>query len=432
MLTFKKKMTEAVFNLVTERKGATDVVRSAPIRFASTWTPSDDHDAATKKYVDDNGSSTPQEQQNMIYYSTAGPKDGVTADGLTLDSAFGDLSLAVAAANAAAAEATPYVVYCSDDGEVNVDAILGLSGYVSLWAPNLNVTAEAIELTNHTAVTVRKFTGVVTMDNVAADAKAYFTCATTITGSLESTRFTNTYDVYVRTAAFVGHVSSAETDAKWHLECDTFLGYFTIGSGSQLSLHAKRLDLTDSVGQVTGTVYIDAELISPINLDSTVVDGNLYVRSNYTVTRDALTDWFTETQRTCMNYPMTHIYDTHDMQFEMVGSDPAVNSGVTVVVCRMSNFCLIQVDSIRFAEQNAGNAVRSTLEMTTLLRSATHDSSSYLMGVDDGTTLLCKATMSFEAPNAGLITIVPYSEVGVFSGVGELMLPGFCIVVNLP
>lgn len=48
----QKSMMTPVNRLVTSEMG-TSYIRSAPIQFSSTWTPTGDYDAATKIYVDD-------------------------------------------------------------------------------------------------------------------------------------------------------------------------------------------------------------------------------------------------------------------------------------------------------------------------------------------------------------------------------------------
>lgn len=162
-------------SLLVPSKGHT-FIPSAPIRFASDYTPANDYDAATKIYVDLNGGGggTYQPQQHLLYLSAAGPKTGYVADGLTLNKAFDNLADAVAAAITHTPTFTNrYVIYCEDAGIFPLSDNLSVPAYVSIYAPNINiassVSARTLTLSNLSNVTVAVLGNTSLNVNIALD-----------------------------------------------------------------------------------------------------------------------------------------------------------------------------------------------------------------------------------------------------------------------
>jgi hypothetical protein len=420
-------MTEAVFNLVTKRKG-TNVIRSAPIQFPSTWTPTNDYDAATKIYVDTHGGGSSQQQEHIIYYSKAGPKQGVTADGLTLNSAFGDLSAAIVAANVIAEDRTPCVVHCSDAGKVTVDAVITLHTNVSLYAPDLDLTAVGIELDHNTAVALNTYRGDVSMNSSIPSGAAQFWCGSSLIGNLSSARTSDTHNIGVRTPTFNGNIniSSDAANRNWYLDCDYFTGDISVASGCQLFVRSKFMRLLNTEKTIAGTAYIDTDFLIDSNINNILVTGSLCIRSNYSV-KSEVPLWFTEIQRAYLSYPMT--LGVSSMTFSLSGSDPAVSvEDVPVQIYRMSNFCQVCVGAIYAVAQNGGLYAVSNIALSATFMSTVHDATALVMAIDNGAAVASEAVLN---KDDGLIYVRLYGG-GNFSGTGSLSIQSFCITVNLP
>lgn len=92
--------------------------------------------AATKAYVDaHSGGGAPQSR--IIYLSTAG---STSPDGTMLSTAYGNLTDAVAAANATATSEQRVVIYCADAGSFSISTDLTLAYNVDVCMPSAAIT----------------------------------------------------------------------------------------------------------------------------------------------------------------------------------------------------------------------------------------------------------------------------------------------------
>lgn len=142
---------------VNDSDAATKLYVDEHTRLPTGYTPANDYDAATKLYVDEHsGGSTDVPQERIIYLSTAGAGDK-TQNGLTLNTAFSTLGAAISAANDAATETEPVVIYCEDLFNSTGD-LYTLGNYVSIWGPNMQLGINELTINLYCKIRVRSLT----------------------------------------------------------------------------------------------------------------------------------------------------------------------------------------------------------------------------------------------------------------------------------
>jgi hypothetical protein len=422
-------MSKSLFTPVgclVSKKGGTNVIRSAPIRFSSTWTPTDDHDAATKGYVDTHGGAS-QQQQNIIYYSTAGPRSGVTADGLTLDSAFGDLADAVTAANAVAGVSTPYTVFCSDAAEVTLTQNVTIGGYVSLWAPNMQLIVEddwRLVISDNAFARLYEFRGQLYL---APGFSSGMDCTYEFLGSILGAVGYEVSTLHLRCSEFRG-IITLQYHTLLYLDCaraTVTLNTSTHWSNVFIRCHSL-VFLTDtpSVIDSTSNLYIDTDVLDypTVQYLQVINESTAMIRAKNTVI-PAATTWMTEGENSMvyLDYAMTH--DVYTMTFDVKNPQGGIIASTTssMLVYRMGNYSYAYFSGIYVIYATAEAVhVESATAIPARFLPRIADSTSAMTVISNGIGG-CLATLDH---STGIITITGDLALGET----YMFIPAFCIV----
>jgi hypothetical protein len=411
--------------LVTKR-GGLDVIRSAPMRFASTWTPTNDYDIATKEYADTHGGSAPQEQVNMIYYSKAGPKEGVTADGLTLDSAFGDLAAAIAAANAAAGVNAPYVVSCSDADVVTLTEEITVASYVSLCAPNMSLVftgdMTGFSFAGTSSVSVYDYNGYVLSE--VSSANVNIACNRGFRGNVSISA--DSCFLSLRCETFNAIVNPGGPDSLVNIDCATTMTMNLIMTNDSLVFaHAGVFIFGDSSISGHGILSVTANIIDHTTVENLIVDNSIVMLRASNLFTSSGMGWITETNNASvyLGYPVT--YDTTQMEFTLEGSAPSQTVTVDMLVYKTSSFSYMHFGSIFILDQHSGtHLVSADAIPSRFLAQDVVNSTANILGHDNHSAVMSTATVDH---GTGIVTIRPRGG-GNYSGTSNLFVPDFCIM----
>jgi hypothetical protein len=417
------------------RTGATRI-RSSPLVFPTTYTPTNDRDAATKVYVDTHGGGSSWPQQRIIYLSDAGPKTGSTADGLTLDTAYGAIVDAVDAANAAAeALGAQVVVHCSDAAiwAVSDSGVLTLSPKVSIWAPACRLEATELHMGNNNDVTLMSLscTTIYVSTDVGVTAPSTLRCTELIESNVSTGTATRCLfgmyccgDITTRVT-----IPSVANNAVRQITIDSGLrltfSYETYGeSDTQLAFrgnHCALADGTTSSSNEGSLVRIDARYFDYTNFPTiSVVDMSLVTFGIGNVMYPAGLNWISELSgtRPYWSTPLSNEWNT--INFHDSGSASGNAAFMSYIIGDMFT---INIGTL-IVDQDVASVWTSDV-IKPQWRPMSWDPVVMTTCVDNGVNGYCYATLDHAT---GEITISQSIDGGLFSGTGELTINQFMIM----
>lgn len=271
----------------------------APLQFASDFVPSESTDVATKAYADSHGGSGPP-QERILYLTTAGPAAGITADGLTMASAFGNLYDAVAAAAAMSPSADSRVcIQCEDAGRFSISAgggtILTIPSGVDVYMPTATVynafltTPSAILMRQDSSLTADIIRSDITVDFFIGGDTPSWTYNTRIEAG--SMMYHNLYlgacrNVEVYIGLFRGDINTNLPGTTYPTSAvitgDEFYGTLTLGSGYvqedlQILFGYMNISPSSTVGSMCRVFLRADEITNPHNLTALTSTADLHV-----------------------------------------------------------------------------------------------------------------------------------------------------------